>query len=101
MYVYSGFLCADVPLSNYLELVTDSVKIRTFITASVMYCWFWRYLCVSVTGNGLANSGDYVKAIKCFTEAIRLDPSEFRFQISFSTSSVFTFCLCLQMHLNS
>jgi len=42
---------------------------------------------LTVTGNGLANSGDYVKAIKCFTEAIRLDPSEFRLSFIFWISS--------------
>jgi len=61
---------------------------------------------VSVTGNGLANNGDYIKAIKCFTEAIRLDPSEFRFGLvflhakaatAFSASLPSQFCLSVRL----
>lgn len=32
-----------------------------------------------VKGNQNAQAGDYPAAIKCFSEAIKLDPSDFRF----------------------
>ena len=35
-------------------------------------------MCFSVRGNQMANSGHYQAAIDLFTEAIKLDPKDFR-----------------------
>ena len=35
-------------------------------------------LVISVAGNEMANSGDYLKAIEFFSEAIKLDPTDCR-----------------------
>ncbi len=37
-------------------------------------------VCVSVRGNQMANSAHYQAAIDLFTEAIKLDPRDFRYR---------------------
>ena len=43
---------------------------------------------LAVTGNDFAANGEYLDAIKMFTEAILLDPSDFRYV-------PFKWCLCI------
>ena len=56
-------------------VVIDRFEVKAYLDFNLILC---TCVAVSVRGNEMANIGHYQAAINLFTEAIKLDPQDFR-----------------------